>query len=146
MTDFAGTATAVTSTSTGFISQTIVGQAGETLSNGQAVYANPGSSPPAYFKCNVANATSSSVTGIALNTAAVNNPVVVAVGGDIYLTGTTLAVGDVITLASSGSANGQVAQNRGAVSAGDYSSLVGVMVGSTQCRLAVTTNNGVSHP
>src|SRR6516162_1177616 len=144
MSDFAptpGNVVPVTNAANGIITQIVTGQASAAITAGLAVYKSgtvAGSPPlPTFQETTSDNATSASVFGIALNNAKTNQRVDVAVGGDIFFgAGLTLNVGDNIGLSSTSSALGWLA-NEPVLIAGQYPNNVGVMVGTTQCRLCI---------
>jgi hypothetical protein len=134
----------VTDPSKGIVTQIIVGQAGQSINAGIAVYQNSTVIPPSYWATTTNASTSASVVGIAMCNAGAAQPVEIAVDGDIYFgAGLSLNVGDYITLATTGSTAGWL-NNNGLLGTSDFPNNVGIMVGTTQCRLCIATNNGVS--
>ena len=132
----------ITNSANGKITQTIVGIAGAVITGGQVVYQSA-NNPSTYLQTAVTNANSAVVAGIACNNAQIGQEFTIAVAGDLNISPTNAVnTGDVVAL---GAAAGNMNTNQTGIAAAGLPALLGVMVTPSIIRLAVSTNNGVTH-
>lgn len=112
--------------------------AGAAVSAGQAVYADPA----ANFTIKPAQATNqaqaTNVVGIALDSAAVGQPVAYASAGDVQFNNTPLTPAAVYVLSAANA--GGIAPTSDLVT-GNYATLLGIAAGANVLRLGVTITN-----
>lgn len=97
------------------------GIAGATVTAGQVVYLDPTTGKWGLADTDSATAAVRNATGVALNGAALNQPVAVQTGGDVTI-GATVAAGDGYWLSGTAGGIAPIAD----VAAGDYPLLVGI--------------------
>lgn len=114
--------------------------AGVSITAGQVVYLNDTTKKWDLADNNGASALIRTAKGIALNSAAVNQPVAVQVGGQIAI-GATVVVGTTYYLSDSPGAIGVAADNV----TGEYVTIIGVAVSATTIALDIS-NTGVAVP
>jgi len=132
----------VTNSTSGVVTQIITGIAGAAINAGQSAYLDT-SVVPANYKLTVStSSTASVVAGVAMNNTALNQAINLAVGGDIYFGNVNQQPTTVVTL---GLAAGGLDTNAAQATTDWYPSIIGVFVGTTQLRLAITTNQGNTH-
>ncbi len=135
MADLSVTASAVVPTTNAVIAQ---GTAGATITQGQAVYADPSDSykikPAAHT-----SATTASVVGIALNGASAGQPVSYAVSGDVTFNSIFTAA----TVYTLGGAAGAIAPSADldASSNTRYGTVVGIATSGTNLRLGIVASD-----
>lgn len=108
------------------------GQAGETITAGMPVYQDPTSHKWMKADCNSATAVARQAGGIALCGAALNQPIVVLLSGDVTIGG-TLVAGEPYYL--SGTAGG--IRPKADLTTGDYVCLLGLAKSTTVLSLAI---------
>jgi|GEM_PF-3381520 len=107
------------------------GVAGSAIAPGQVLYADPSANNQLKPALATVPLQTANVVGIALNSAALNQPVTYAVSGDLYLPSTnaanaTLTSGSVYVLAAGTAGNIVAALDSNAPAPGNYASLIGI--------------------
>lgn len=116
------------------------GRAGVAITAGQVVYLSDATKKYALADNNDATGNVRTAVGIALNVAALNQPVAVQTGGELTIGG-TLVVGATYYLSDTPGAIAPAAD----LTAGEYVTIIGVAVSASVLRLDIN-NSGIATP